>query len=274
MDRVDLAGFIDLHVHTAPDIRPRYGDDIEIVRAAAEAGQRAILIKSHWTLTADRAVVAEKVVGGIRVFGGLALNSTVGWLNPRAVEVALQMGAKQIWMPTLDLAAPGGHRRPEPVILDDEGKIRPAVYEILDMAREADVILGTGHLAVPETVALVRLARQRGLHKILVTHPEASFIAMPLASQMEIVDEGVFFERCYNDVTPLDEPGMPLAELADQIRQTGIEHTVLSSDYGQVGHPAPTEGFRAYLAGLLEEGFRRTEIERMAGDNPAHLVGL
>lgn len=276
METIDLAGLIDLHIHTAPDIRPRYGDDLDIARAAAQAGMRAILIKSHWTLTADRAAIARKAVGGgMCVVGGLALNSTVGWLNPRAVEVALALGAAQIWMPTLDLAGPGRSRWSGPVIYDGEGRVRPEIYEILDLVRGAGAILGTGHLPVAETVALVRLARERGLRKILVTHPEARFINMSVETQQEISGEGVYFERCFNDATPLGgEGGITLEEIARQIRCVGVDSTVLSTDYGQVGHPAPTEGLRDYLAGLSQCGFTWPELRRMAGDTPAYLLGL
>lgn len=274
MEAIDLGDLVDLHIHTAPDIRPRFADDIETTRAAAEAGMRAILIKSHWTLTADRAAIAEKVVGGIRVFGGLALNATVGWLNPRAVEVALQMGAAQIWMPTLDLAGPGGYRRPEPIILRKDGTVRPEVFEILDLIRDADAILGSGHLAIAETVKLVRLARERGVHKILVTHPEAHFIAMPISVQQELRDLGAYFERCYNGAAPDEGDGQGLARIAHQIREVGIESTVLSSDYGQADHPAPTTGLAAYLTRLHAHGIAWPDLRRMAGDNPAALLGL
>jgi hypothetical protein len=274
MESFDLHGLIDLHVHTAPDIRPRVFDDLDAVRAAAQAGMRAVLIKSHWTLTADRATIAEKAVGGISVRGGLALNSTVGWLNPRAVEVALAMGAAQIWMPTLDLAT-GRARRREPMLYDSEGRIRSEIHEILDLVRGADAILGTGHLPVAETVALVRLARERGLRKVLITHPEASFIGMDVATQQELCGQGVYYERCYNDATPLGgEPGVSLEEIARQIRAVGVESTVLSTDYGQVGHAAPTEGLRSYLAGLAQCGFSAAELCHMAGENPAYLLGL
>ena len=57
---VSLTGLIDMHIHTAPDVVPRLFDDCEATRAAAAAGLRAILIKSHVTLTADRAQLAEK----------------------------------------------------------------------------------------------------------------------------------------------------------------------------------------------------------------------
>ena len=68
---------IDLHVHTAPDVRPRLLDDIELARVAAAAGMRALLLKSHHTITADRATIAEKQVNGIRIFGGIVLNKAV-----------------------------------------------------------------------------------------------------------------------------------------------------------------------------------------------------
>jgi len=54
----DLTGLIDIHIHTSPDIQARLLDDIEAARLAFDAGMKAILIKSHHTLTADRASIA------------------------------------------------------------------------------------------------------------------------------------------------------------------------------------------------------------------------
>jgi hypothetical protein len=272
MDPIDLTGVVDLHIHTSPDIRPRYADDLQVTREAAAAGMGAILIKSHWTLTADRAAIAERAVGGIHVVGGLALNSTVGWLNPRAVEVALQMGAAQIWMPTLDLAGPGQTRWSGPVVMDVEGAVRPEVYDILDLVREADAILGTGHLPEPETLALVGLARERGLNKVLITHPDAAFLQLSRAAQRELAAQGAFFERDYNGFAPGEEGA--LEDLAAVIREIGVESTVLSTDYGQADHPAPVEGYRRYLAGLAALGFSADELQRMAVSNPGALLAM
>ena len=272
---IDLSGLIDLHIHAAPDVRPRYADDVDLVTAAARAGMRAVLLKSHVTLTADRASISEKVVGGIRAFGGLVLNTQVGGFNPAAVEAALQMGAKQIWMPTMDSAH---HRRYEGkpgglTIFTDEGRIRPEVHEIIELVREADVILGTGHLAIEETAALVRLARQRGLRKIVVTHPEARFIRMPVEAQMEMAAEGVFFERCY--IHDMARPGVAAgAEIAAQIRKVGVDSTVLATDFGQAHNPAPVDGMRAYITALNAQDFTNQELRHMASENPAHLLGL
>ena len=276
MKGLDLAGLIDMHIHSAPDLWPRFADDIDAARAAAAAGLGAILLKSHDTLTADRAALAEKAVGGIRVCGGLALNEAVGGLNPRAVEVALRLGARQIWFPTFDAAhyrrlrgQPGGI-----TILTEEGRVRPVVHDILDLVLNADAILGTGHLAVEETVALVGVARRRGLRKVLVTHPEAPFVAMPVAVQEEIRAEGVFFERCYLNALAGQQGEATVAEIAAQIRRVGVASTVLSTDLGQAGNPPPVEGLRGYVAGLLEAGLSEGDVRLMAGQNPGYLLGL
>jgi hypothetical protein len=276
LEHYDLAGLVDMHIHSAPDVQPRYADDIDVVRQAQQAGMRAVLLKSHVTLTSDRAAIAEKVVGKIRVFGGLALNDEVGGLNPAAVEAALQMGAKEIWMPTRSAAAvrrqegkPGGI-----TLFADSGALRPEVYDIIDLIAAADAILATGHVSPAESVALASCARQRGVRKILVTHPEAAFIRMPVEIQASLAKEGVFFERCYVDTTPLMDSAVKLAEIANRIRRIGAGSTVLSTDFGQLRNPSPMEGMRAYLTGLSIEGFRPQEIQKMAGENPSDLLGL
>jgi hypothetical protein len=282
MDQVSLEGAIDLHVHTAPDVYPRRLDDLALARQAAAAGMRAILIKSHHTLTADRASLAERQVDGVRVFGGLALNQAVGGLNPAAVEAALALGARQIWMPTLSAAnhrqatgAPGGGIR----ILDEAGQLRPAVLEILGLIARADVILGTGHLSVPEIVRLAPAARAAGVRRILVTHPEFFVVDMPVGIQQELAGPDLFFERCLIVTVPPHPPVpagpvVPLAAIAAAVRQVGVETTVLATDFGQAGNPAPVDGLRSYIAGMQELGFSPAEIERMTRTNPAWLLGL
>jgi hypothetical protein len=269
---IDLTGLIDLHIHSAPDVQPRFADDIEIARQARQAGMRAILIKSHVTLTADRATLVEKVVEGVRIFGGLALNISVGGLNPAAVETALRLGAREIWMPTRSakhVLDQGGIS-----LFNENGDLRVEVYEIIDLVKQADAILGSGHISPAETVLLARASLQQGLHRFLVTHPEAAFIRMPVEMQIALAGEGVFFERCYVDTTPLLNSTVSVEAIAHVIRTVGISSTVLSTDFGQVGNPSPVQGFRAYLAELSAQGFTQQELRQMAGDHSAFLLGL
>jgi len=272
----DLSGVIDLHIHTQPDVQPRLLDDIQAARQAKEAGMKAILIKSHVSLTSDRATIAEHVVGGIKVYGGLTLNQAVGGLNPDAVNAAIQMGARVIWMPTRSArhiyqraGKEGGLS-----IFHEDSSIMPAVHIILEQIKQADIMLASGHLSIEETVALVRLAKSKNLQKIVITHPEAAFIDMPVPVQQELSNPGVYFERCFVDTTTLMHQTTTVEAIGLHIRQVGVESTVLSTDLGQIGNPTPVEGMRAYLNSLMEFGFSKKEITLMASQNPAYLSGL
>lgn len=169
-----LEGAVDLHVHSAPDVDVRRFNDIELAREAARAGMGAVLIKSHQNSTVERAWLVSQIVPGIRVYGGLVLNETVGGLNPAAVELAVRMGAKQVWMPTRSAL---NHRRYDGLpggitVLDEVGQLVPAAEEILRIMAGSDCILGTGHLSTEESFALIERACALGVRKLLVTHPE------------------------------------------------------------------------------------------------------
>jgi hypothetical protein len=276
-----LHGYIDLHLHSGPDLRPRRFDDVELARAARDAGMRAILIKSHHTITADRAQIAGKQVPGIAVFGGVALNRAVGGINPDAVEAALALGARQVWMPTISATVEAPHRRPAcaPVrVVDDAGDVRPEVRDVLALVRDADAILGTGHLVGSELGAVVAEARRQGLRKVLVTHPEHPLIDLTLGEQRALAAQGVYFERCFcfslGAAAAPPERWPTLAKMAAAIREVGPASTVLATDLGRADLPDPVEGYGRYLRGLEEQGLGSGELRLMGSGNPARLLGL
>lgn len=273
---VDLHRLIDMHMHTGPDVRPRLLDDIDAARQAAEAGMRAVVFKSHVTGTADRASIAHKVVPSVHVFGGLTLNHAVGGLNPAAVEAALGLGAKIIWMPTISAQnhiRKHGGVAPGIRVLDQDGEVRPELFDIFELLKQSDAILATGHLSVEEIVALVSAAKAVKVRKVLVTHPEMPWIDVPVDIQEELRDSGAYFERCY--VSSLPEIGnVPLARIVSDIRRVGVASTVLATDCGAAGIPAPVEGLRAFVAALLAEGFSRRDIQLMLEETPADLLGI
>ena len=99
---ISLKGFIDTHIHTSPDIKPRILNDLEVAHQAKKEGMDAIVIKCHVESTSGRALIAENSMN-IDVFGGICLNKSVGGFNPDAVEVAAHMGGKFVWFPTISL---------------------------------------------------------------------------------------------------------------------------------------------------------------------------
>jgi len=270
----DLSGMIDLHIHTKPDIQPRLLDDIQAATSAKSAGMQGILIKSHVVSTADRAEIAEKVVGGIRVFGSLVLNTAVGGFNLDVVETAIQMGGKVIFMPTHSAQSMfhRSGRKGGLSIFGEDHTILPVIHDILDRIQGANIALATGHLSIEESAALVRLAKSMKLKKIIITHPESILVRMPLKIQQDISGPGVFFERCFLDTIPGPVPGTTIQEIGSHIRGTSVESSFLSTDLGQPDNPSPIEGLSAYLTSLTEFGFNKREIFQMTAETPAFLM--
>jgi hypothetical protein len=270
---VELDGVIDLHVHFGPDVRPRKTTLVELARAADDAGMRALLVKNHHTSTVQAAAAATEQGAGIQVFGGLVLNEWVGGLNPCAVEAALQMGARAIWLPTLSAEnerAQKGRAGTGISVLCRDGALRPEVREILRLVAERDVILGTGHLSPSEICAVVKAAREAGVKRILVTHPEIHFIQLPVSMQRDLAGPDLFFERCFaREIFTRDWD-----ELARDIREVGVESTVLATDLGQSDTLHPVEGMRRMLAEYTKRDFSRSELQIMSSETPGRLLGL
>ena len=99
---ISLSGIIDMHVHTAPDVCRRTYNDLELTAAAVHAGARAIVIKGHRCSTVARAALCNAYnrtafeSNPFVMYGGLVLNHKADGLNPKAVQTALEMGAKVI----------------------------------------------------------------------------------------------------------------------------------------------------------------------------------
>jgi Family of unknown function (DUF6282) len=99
---VDLTGAADLHCHFGPDAhRERSVTAVDAARDAAAAGHAALVLKSHDYPTAGVAAAVQELVPEVRVFGGICCDREVGGLNPAAVEAALRIGARIVWLPTL-----------------------------------------------------------------------------------------------------------------------------------------------------------------------------
>jgi len=234
----------------------------------------AILIKSHQNSTVERAWLVSQVVPDIRVYGGLVLNETVGGLNPAAVELAISMGARQIWMPTRSAE---NHRRQHGMsggisVLDANGQLVSAAEEILQQIARSHCILGTGHLSPEESSVVIDRASALGIRNLLVTHPEWPPTFYSLEAQKELSSRGnVIFERCF--VSTTHRCGfVPFETIERAISDVGVGTTVLSTDLGQPDTPPPVEGLRLFAERLRSTGFSVDDIRLMMQTNPARLL--
>jgi len=285
---VDMEGAVDLHCHPFPDLFPRLADDIDIAIAARDAGMRAIVLKCHHENTVSRAYLVGRVVPGIGVYGGVVLNSYVGGINPAAVEAALRLGGKEVWMPTVDAgyhaevhggtggydSQAGGRRQEVGIwVTDDEGRLRPEVLDVLELVAEHQAILGTCHLSPREIVALVKGARERGVEKIVITHPFFKVPNLDLDTIEETVRLGAMPEFGYCTISPAWHYAVP-ERVVEAISRVGASRCLLVSDTGQRHNPMPSEALRIFAQTLFEKGVDEGGVRTMTADNPADLLDL
>lgn len=287
-DLVDLRGAVDMHIHSHPDLFPRLTDDLEVAVAAREAGMRAIAYKCHHEPTVTRAYFTRSLVPGLEVYGGIVLNSYVGYVNPAAVDATLRLGGKIVWMPTADAGyhaqvhgttgnygtQKGGREATEGYwAVDDDGNLKPDVYEVLDLIAQHNAILATCHLSPNEIMTLVTEARNRGVQKIIITHPFYKVPNLDLDTLRQLTEMGATAEFIYTGVSPFWR-ATTIDRVADAVQQLGAERCVLVSDSGQRHNPVAPEALRLFSQMLFEKGVAIKDIETMIRTNPTSLLDL
>ena len=280
MSNVDrlMEGALDIHVHCAPDPRvERRGSAIDVARQALEMGMQGMVLKSHEYPTQPMAYTASQAVPGITLIGGVALDVEVGGLNPMAVESTAKMGGRVVWMPTFSARADRQHKGLSGgiSILDDDGKLAPEVYPILESIKAHDMVLATGHLSTGESMALVAEARNMAIERVVVTHGTTMsfWTGMTLEDMKTLASMGAYIEHCLHVMMPLTYRMMP-RDLVETITAIGMERCIVSTDFGQDFHPMPAEGLRMGIATLLQAGLEEVEVGMLVKDNPARLLGL
>ena len=289
----DLQGAIDLHVHTAPCLFARLGDDVETARLCADAGLRAIAIKSHHESTVSRARLSSQAVPGIDVVGGITLNWTAGGVNPYAVEAALLTGGRIVWGPSGHAAYHGEimgglgswgrpamnfPRRADTgvQVTDETGQLTSAARNVLDLIGDHEAVFATSHLGPQEILAVLDYAKPRGI-TVLVNHvfylPRVGeeFLGKVVAAGgiIEIVSGVMLVPKLQKDLD------YTYSRLVATIQRIGAENFVLASDGGSVDLALwPHEQLRMFARLLLNAGLKEAELNLTLRTNPARLLGL
>jgi hypothetical protein len=283
---IDIEGAYDLHVHTSPDLFPRIADDARMVADAARKGFAGVVMKNHFEGTASRALLAGQAVPGLKVYGGLVLNRYVGGLNPHAVEVALRLGARVIWMPTLDSAchraafgfgggflaqSSGLETQGEGISILRNGRLVEEAREIMALVKERRAALATGHLSFEEIVALVEEAAAQGFDKLILTHPYDKAPGLSLEQVRALARPHVRIEFVFCSITP-NWRFTDAATIARCITTIGAERFVISSDGGQAHNPMPADGYRQFVEALHAAGVARDDFRLMCREGGDFLL--
>jgi hypothetical protein len=289
-----LRGAVDLHYHSGPSPFPRLMDVVEAARHYDEVGFKAVVMKSHHHSTVMEILALAPLLEplSVEVYGGIALNGPVGGLNPWAVDVAVRMGGKIVWFPTMSSRAhlayhevhqdspfptPSVPLRPERElsVLDEAGRLRDEVYEIIELIKDTGAILSFGHMGIDQVWPVLRAAKEAGVERLILSHPD--FVQqLSVEETKELAREGVTIEHClgmYNDQSPRADV-WPIERLTSWIQAIGVGRTVLGSDVGQRSNPSGVATYRRVLELLLEAGVGEADLEQMVSRNGAGLLGL
>jgi len=288
-----IEGGYDLQVHVAPDVIARRIDDLDLAKEFLARRLKGFVLKSHYAPTYERAKVVTKACPGITAFGAITLNHSVGGLNPVALEIAGRSGNKIVWMPTVDAQNETAGRTDGPTdklpfwakiqrelsatgiapppltVLGADGKVNEATRRCLELIRQHDMILATGHLSKKEIHALVKQAKEMGLKRVLVTHAEFPSQNMTADEQVEVANMGAMIEHCF---TTMYTNKAPWGAYFDSVRKVGPERVVLSTDLGQTINPPVAEGFAMFAQKMLDAAFSAAEVRRMCVTNPTALI--
>jgi hypothetical protein len=286
-----LVGAIDLHCHSGPAAMPRILDHHEALMDCANAKFSALVYKDHFYLGTSHAMILEKLFPetNVKLFSGIALNNASGGINPHAVNHAVNIGAKIVWLPTLSAAnhieklATEGKTFPktakkmlDPIplsALDANGKLTDDVKQVLDLIAEGDIILAGGHLPASELHLVFAEAKARGVKKMLVNHP-TYIVGCSDEDIRQMVRLGVYMEHSICMFVEGKALKYGPDKLAHLIEVAGVDHTVLCSDLGLTGSPRPVEGYRAIVQQLLDLQFAEADIRKMISQNAAGLLNL
>jgi hypothetical protein len=247
-------GIVDLHVHSAPSLLPRHGNDYDTTRAARQAGVSTLVLKAHEGSTAERALLAEN--GAI---GGVVLNSTVGGANPDAVRVAGLLGARVVWLPTISSQChQSASQNPElsvhrelrfrTVPVCPNGRLDDAWNQVFEEVATADMVLASGHVSMDETVVAFKAARALGVRRFLVNHPLMPFLGWRDDHAALFSELGAYLELgILVDLIAGAQP-KPTERLA---RVYPAQLLAFGSDLGHADHPTFSDGIDQWLPELI-----------------------
>lgn len=232
-----------MHVTRIPS-RLRAYDDFELMEAAVRVGARAIVIKTHQGTTMGSGVSVQPPQRDCTRENEQFYNVWQHYLKQgsrrhqsEAVDVALRLGAKVVWLPTQSAK---NHMQKmnqdlsQCVEVVKDGKIVPELRSVLELIRDHNAVLGTAHIAPEEIFTVVEAARDMGVKNIVVTHPEWWIVGMSHEDQLRLVkDYDVILERCYAQNMGGGKYKSNLPSNVEIIKEVGYQNVMVDTDGGR-----------------------------------------
>jgi hypothetical protein len=180
-----------------------------------------------------------------------------------------------VWMPTHDSEHEVNYEKGTRarVVVSRNGKLIPEVLEVLDLIKQHDFALATGHVTPEEMRMILTEAKRRGITKIIVTHPllGPQFTELSLPQMQEAVKLGGAIEFTAPTVM---RDGPAKTRALEAIRTLGAQNVFVSSDSGLIGTPNHPDALALSIKSLRAAGVSEQDLNRMFKETPARLLGL
>jgi len=189
-----------------------------------------------------------------------------------------KVGGRRIWWDKT--AAPGDHSAPLPweealrhgyYLLDEKGKIKPEIADMIRAVVDAGVALFFGHTTHAEIFAIAELLDRLNHKRGVIDHPYSPFVDLSIKQMRQLASAGIYMNFTYDELSPL--LGVDPARMYQAIRAIGVEHVTLSSDAGEPLFPHSVECMRLISSYMAAFGLNEAELRTVCSTNPGRIVG-
>ena len=286
----EIKNAFDLHVHSFPSLFSRQFNDFYLGKMAIKNNMKGFVIKDHDSITANRAYLVNEHIGQKKAYGSMVFNNSQGGFNPKVFTTAINYGIRIAWMPTnqslyhiknFGNSDYGTFKREHSLppwgglkILNREGKIKDSVLQILDIAKENNISLGTGHLSPIEIAELVNFMPRQLRSKTIITHVNWGIFKLKQDMIAALKSKGVYFELTLAPIYSKQFKSENLDEFSDLIRFIGVDKCIISSDLGQIGSIDPIDAMRSSVEYLQSKGFSERELYALYSENAIKFLDI
>ncbi|MEQ8369866.1 MAG: DUF6282 family protein [Alphaproteobacteria bacterium] len=302
---VGVEDAVDIHCHAHDGSQ----DPLGLMKLASRSGMKAILFKSVVGGREDPAGSVRRLqaqlngwaaaegVRPVQCWAGFSVaRGYKTEVDPAFVRQRLESGCVAVWLPNITTANtlsviggkpamwgesddPDFHGDPLPwdkalqigqYALDDRGKLKPQMDEIIRMAVDHDAALFLGHPSKPELWAMAELCQKLGFTKAVVDHPFSPFVDLTVEECRQAAEAGLWLNFTYDELSPL--LGVDPAVMYQAIRTAGPAHCCLSSDAGEPLFPNSVEALRLLRGHMAAFGLTAEELYQVSTTNPMALM--
>lgn len=294
MDQVSrelLVGAFDLHTHGFPELHNSVGMALGLFRAGrvGQVPRNGRVRPQVPHLAGDGPHLSDPSEGGWdQNRGRNRTQFPTRWDRTRFGRNSILQGARAVFFPTWtsandltnggfssvirkELPSLGAFMKNGLSAIDDSGNLTRNARDVLRMAKDAGILVSTGHLSGRIGVALAREADRIGFRRLVVSHPDSRSVGATDEEIVEAAKCSAYIEWTFIGMLPMTQRIKPQT-VAEWITRLGPASCVLPTDtFGPSSLPEPDQ-FQMYLGILHELGISAGDIKLMSADTPVSLV--